>query len=262
MNPRSRRKFLWLIRTTGIVLILVLAGWRPVRVLTMDLKTPAKSVRSEWVTVDERTALVCHVESRWNTTQYSNNQPLWLELIITFAKPFRGDIEYGKELQKSKVVKALENRSLMLKLADGSMREIKEADFGTSSKLLEPLMAELSRKPFYTGRDNETKSEDGLGHAVLRWNGDGTTLLCQVGVLKGYPFTGEYQINYSIVALAAWSILKVVFLRSVIPIIFLVILTSYRLWRWIDRGKCPECGYDLRGSGVEVGCPECGWGRL
>jgi len=25
---------------------------------------------------------------------------------------------------------------------------------------------------------------------------------------------------------------------------------------------CPECGYDLRGSGgVEAGCPECGWGR-
>lgn len=30
-----------------------------------------------------------------------------------------------------------------------------------------------------------------------------------------------------------------------------------RLWR---RGVCPGCGYELKGL-VEVGCPECGWGR-
>ena len=26
------------------------------------------------------------------------------------------------------------------------------------------------------------------------------------------------------------------------------------------RGRCPKCGYDLRGD-LEHGCPECGWNR-
>ena len=26
------------------------------------------------------------------------------------------------------------------------------------------------------------------------------------------------------------------------------------------RGRCPRCGYDLRGEFAD-GCPECGWGR-
>ena len=26
------------------------------------------------------------------------------------------------------------------------------------------------------------------------------------------------------------------------------------------RGRCPKCGYDLRGD-LAAGCPECGWGR-
>jgi hypothetical protein len=31
------------------------------------------------------------------------------------------------------------------------------------------------------------------------------------------------------------------------------------------RGRCPKCGYDLRGQPPEIGpgggCPECGWNR-
>ena len=28
------------------------------------------------------------------------------------------------------------------------------------------------------------------------------------------------------------------------------------------RGRCPRCGYDLRGApGLAAGCPECGWNR-
>jgi hypothetical protein len=27
------------------------------------------------------------------------------------------------------------------------------------------------------------------------------------------------------------------------------------------RGRCPQCGYDLRGA-LEKGCSECGWGRI
>jgi len=33
--------------------------------------------------------------------------------------------------------------------------------------------------------------------------------------------------------------------------------------RWLirlKRGRCPKCGYDLRGQ-LEAGCPECGWNR-
>jgi hypothetical protein len=33
----------------------------------------------------------------------------------------------------------------------------------------------------------------------------------------------------------------------------------------IKRGRCPRCGYDLRGhppeAGAGAGCPECGWNR-
>jgi hypothetical protein len=31
----------------------------------------------------------------------------------------------------------------------------------------------------------------------------------------------------------------------------------------VKRGRCPKCGYDLRGAipGAGGGCPECGWGR-
>jgi len=30
--------------------------------------------------------------------------------------------------------------------------------------------------------------------------------------------------------------------------------------RRTKRGRCPRCGYDLRGD-MNAGCPECGWGR-
>ena len=31
----------------------------------------------------------------------------------------------------------------------------------------------------------------------------------------------------------------------------------------LKRGRCPKCGYDLRGQlpGAGSGCPECGWNR-
>jgi len=42
--------------------------------------------------------------------------------------------------------------------------------------------------------------------------------------------------------------------------------TSAKRFIRIKRGRCPRCGYDLRGGRVEPpatspGCPECGWGR-
>ena len=29
----------------------------------------------------------------------------------------------------------------------------------------------------------------------------------------------------------------------------------------LKRGRCPKCGYDLRGQLPGAGCPECGWNR-
>jgi hypothetical protein len=50
-------------------------------------------------------------------------------------------------------------------------------------------------------------------------------------------------------------------------ILWLLIAGPFMLRRVIrlKRGRCPRCGYDLRGSPPEVGagggCPECGWNR-
>jgi hypothetical protein len=45
-------------------------------------------------------------------------------------------------------------------------------------------------------------------------------------------------------------------------ILWMLIVGPFALRRLIRRkcGRCPNCGYDLRG-GFEAGCPECGWGR-
>lgn len=34
-------------------------------------------------------------------------------------------------------------------------------------------------------------------------------------------------------------------------------LVNYRARQWISQGRCPQCGYDLRGSRPDL-CPECG----
>ena len=48
-------------------------------------------------------------------------------------------------------------------------------------------------------------------------------------------------------------------------ILWLLIPGPFVLRRLIrrKRGRCPKCGYDLRGAipGAGGGCPECGWNR-
>jgi len=36
--------------------------------------------------------------------------------------------------------------------------------------------------------------------------------------------------------------------------------TSAKRFIRVRRGRCPRCGYDLRGQSAQ-GCPECGWNR-
>jgi hypothetical protein len=42
--------------------------------------------------------------------------------------------------------------------------------------------------------------------------------------------------------------------------IVLIAVRLLREYRRLIRGRCPECGHDLRGR-LDRGCPECGWGR-
>ncbi|MDY7107706.1 MAG: hypothetical protein SYC29_03625 [Planctomycetota bacterium] len=47
-------------------------------------------------------------------------------------------------------------------------------------------------------------------------------------------------------------------------ILWLLIPGPFVLQRLIrvKRGRCPKCGYDLRGAPSGGGCPECGWNRF
>ena len=50
----------------------------------------------------------------------------------------------------------------------------------------------------------------------------------------------------------------------VVPLALLCV-DGYLLLGWrraarLERGRCPKCGYDLRGK-HDAGCPECGWNR-
>lgn len=40
----------------------------------------------------------------------------------------------------------------------------------------------------------------------------------------------------------------------------LMLLRRFGRWRRMRRGRCPACGYDLRGK-LDAGCSECGWRR-
>jgi len=85
------------------------------------------------------------------------------------------------------------------------------------------------------------------------------------------PFLKSYLMNYSEgimspLRIVCWGIYWKGFVGNSLIYAFVVGLPyfGYRKVRRIvrhRRGVCPVCGYDLRGSGVEVGCPECGWGR-
>jgi len=54
------------------------------------------------------------------------------------------------------------------------------------------------------------------------------------------------------------------FLSTIAVFLLLCIIVWFELqetWPDYESSKCPDCGYDLRGSGRAAGCPECGWNR-
>ena len=60
------------------------------------------------------------------------------------------------------------------------------------------------------------------------------------------PIWPGFAINTVVYAIILWLLICGPF----------IVRRDYRVW----RGRCPECGYDLRGD-LAAGCPECGWNR-
>jgi hypothetical protein len=114
-------------------------------------------------------------------------------------------------------------------------------------------------------------------------SGDEIILRCEF--CSGFPFRTIREVRNSVLATSVsasptlrasvdtpgWQILwSGVAWNSVLfaGIWFLVLYvrTARQQWRaWIARrhaGRCPQCGYDLRGQPRDAGgCPECGWER-
>jgi len=133
----------------------------------------------------------------------------------------------------------------------------------------------LSRD-FLRAHDNSYNNDD------LGWTDDGRELRfnepfdndfisCNetLGVAPDEYWT-PFPLNQSISENVAYSV-KATLISSIPKVILAVLaaffLTSQRLWMLCARfairrpGCCPICGFDLRGSGVDAGCPECGWNR-
>ncbi len=64
---------------------------------------------------------------------------------------------------------------------------------------------------------------------------------------------------------AAWAqtghLVTMLWVLLIVSVIAAVARIPPVLERRRQRGRCPECGYDLRGN-RDAGCPECGWRRL
>jgi len=59
--------------------------------------------------------------------------------------------------------------------------------------------------------------------------------------------------------IALGFIINTLLYAAALLLMFIACAYVRRLMR-IRSGRCPQCGYDLRGD-LERGCPECGWGR-
>ena len=79
---------------------------------------------------------------------------------------------------------------------------------------------------------------------VVKW--DEYSFLTRERIVPFRPIWSGFAINTVFFALIVWPLLSAPFaLRRLIR---------------RKRGRCPECGYDLRGE-LDKGCSECGWNR-
>jgi hypothetical protein len=119
-------------------------------------------------------------------------------------------------------------------------------------------------------------------HRIERHYGDGTVTVVQVpdDIEHGWPLrtltceadTGGNWVTVTTVEIGElhlpfWPIFPGFLVNTLFygVILWLLYCTPLVLRRHIrlKRGRCPKCGYDLRGAipGAAGGCPECGWGR-
>ncbi len=73
-----------------------------------------------------------------------------------------------------------------------------------------------------------------------------------------YDYTQPHALP--LVPIWPWFYVQTIILGGVFFALFTCAKT-FQIKRRLQRGQCPECGYDLRGE-FESGCSECGWRRL
>jgi len=105
---------------------------------------------------------------------------------------------------------------------------------------------------------------------IAEWDDDGSAFVREITSdhkLLGGPYLvpGERTIPGAlwadVVDGVVWGILKAVFFWIVFWVLWRVVVHVILPRFRFGPGCCAACGYDLRGSGVGAGCPECGWGR-
>jgi len=91
---------------------------------------------------------------------------------------------------------------------------------------------------------------------------DGTSINEEWVVHGGIPFLRGSYTPRSVPLRPIWRgfALNTVFYAIILWLLIPGPFVLRRLIR-IKRGRCPKCGYDLRGHLPGAGCPECGWNR-
>jgi hypothetical protein len=94
---------------------------------------------------------------------------------------------------------------------------------------------------WWHGRQNEADQSHGLIQI-----GSGTLAPKEQRRIPLFPIWRGFAIN-------------TLFFAAILSLLYCTRFVARRLIR-VKRGRCPKCGYDLRGA-VSGGCPECGWNR-
>jgi hypothetical protein len=146
---------------------------------------------------------------------------------------------------------------------DQRLREWGYLEALAEERLFEPAPASSNT----VGRISRTIDGRGLPYRSL-W--------CEIDAGREHPIYGGWEVNaaYSwpggMPRVLPYHPLLIGFALNTVVygiLIWILIRGSFALRSFIRRrrGRCPMCGYDLRGAPPEVGagdgCPECGWKR-